>query len=853
MNKYIRKSLTLLSVLAILSVSFSTNVFAVPKVINQSVTKQNITSGVVLEQYSRFTTNGWIKSDVLRVDLSNENVKVDSLFNKSSVGEVATVKNLANSYGAIAAVNGSFFDMKNGYPYGSIMSSGKFAIAVTGNNTGSATFSLDEMNNVLFAHWDTKIDLISPSGERKPIAAYNNYLGYYNYNMYIVDSKWGKKTPGVTSKYPNWTEMVVENGVVKEFSINKPGIEIPENGYVVLATFGHDKYLTDNFKVGDPVDFDITMNVDKSKMKMALTGGTLLVQDDNVITNFTHSPIDPTTRVPRTAVGVTADGKTLIVVAVDGKAGGSIGMNQAELAEYMKELGCTNAINYDGGGSTTMVARTTGTTDLSVLNTPSDGHERRVSGSLGIFSIGPKGPVDTLLVSPYENSVFVNTSRAFTATGVDKYLNPVDINLDDIKWSVTGVKGTFKGNTLYPTTAGEAVITATLGENVVGTCLINVLSVPVKLDLNYDKLDTQANYSTTFTLKGWDRNGFSASIHPSHAQWKVTGKVGTVASNVFTSGESGTGYVSASLAGVSAYCPVSIANAGMTKVIEDFSSSNMEVEPSSKSVTAKYSQATNVYKSSPYSANLVYDFTKDLQSTRAAYINLPDGGHSLDSSTTKLGIWAYSSVKNPVWIGAMVYDVKGNAYYKYFTKGITWTGWKYLEVSLSDIDNPSKITKVYAVQPTKEKASGKLYFDNLTMVYSGYPEVAATKATTSTVPKDADYKERSISGPDSFSFSVFGQSEYYTTSKNNTQTTMLSTLAKRINKSLQASVVVGAADDLRLNVNIPALSTTSGYKAMDENGNRLIQLSTTTNNSIRLTDSEQWFWFQNELSSFEGN
>ena len=853
MNKYIRRSLTLLLVLALLLVTFSTNVFAVPKVINQSVTKQNVTSGVVLESYNRFTTSGWIKSDVLRVDLSNENVKVDSLFNKNSVGDLSTVSNLAKSYGAIAAVNGNFFEPKTGDPYGSIMSSGEFAIASTRNDTDMTTLSLDEMNNALFAHWDTKIELIAPSGERKPIAAYNRYTGYYNYNMYIVDSKWGKKTPGVSSSYPSWTEMVVENGVVKEFSINQPGIEIPKNGYVVLATYGHEKYLTDNFKIGDPVNYDITLNVDKSKMKMALTGGTLLVQDGNVVTNFTHSPVAPTTRAARTAVGTTSDGKTLIVAAIEGKSSMSIGMTQAELAEYMKELGCANAVNFDGGGSTAMVARAAGTTGLSLLNYPSDGHERPVSGSLGIFSIGPKGPVDTLLVSPYEDSVFVNTSRAFTARGLDKYLNPIDINPDDIKWSVTGVNGTFKSNTFYPTSSGEAVITATLGENVVGTCKINVLSSPVKLDLNYDKLNTNANSSTTFTLKGWDKNGFSASIHPSHAKWNVTGNVGKVSSNVFTAGKSGTGYVSASLAGVSVFCPVSISSPGMTKVLEDFNAGSMKLEVSSKSVTAKYSRATNAYRSSPYSAKLTYDFTKDLKSNRAAYINLPNGGRSLDNSTSKLGLWVYSSAKKPVWIGAQVYDSKGNAYYEYFSKGISWTGWKYLEVSLSDINKPSKVTKIYAVQPTKQKASGNLYFDNLTMTYTGYPEVASTKATTSTVPKDADYKERSVSGSDSFSFSVFGQSEYYTANKNNTQTTMLSTLANRINKNLQASVVVGNADDLWAKVNVPTLSTTSGYKALKKNGSMLLQLRTTTSDSMRLTDPNQWFWFKSELSSFEGN
>ncbi len=852
MNTYIRKSLALLLVLATLLVTLSTTVIAAPQVINQTVEKQNITSGVILENYHRFTTSGWIESDVLRVDLSNDNVKVDTLINRNGVTKMSSVKNLASTSGAIAAVNGSFFDMKSGDVFGPVMSSSEFAVAATNNSKDLATFSLDDMNNALFTYWDTKVELITPSGERKPIAAYNRYNNYYNKNMYIVDSKWGHKTPGVTEKYPQWLEMVVENGVVKEFRENMPGIEIPKNGYVVMATFGHQKVLTDNFKIGDPVDFDVTLNVDSSNMKMALTGGTLLVKDGNVISNFTHLSTSPSTRAPRTAVGTTADGKTLIVVAVDGRSKSSIGMTQSELAAYMKELGCNYAINFDGGGSTAMVARTAGTNSLSTINTPSEG-DRGVSASLGIFSIAPKGPVDSLLVTSYEDNVFVNTSRAFTAKGIDKYLNPVKINSDDIKWSVSGVKGTFKGNTLYPTSVGEGIVTATLGENIVGTCPISVLSSPVKLELNVDKLNTQSGKTTTFAVKGFNKNGYCASIHPSHIKWGVTGKVGTVNSNEFTAAERGTGYVSAAFAGVSVYCPVSIAQPGEKKIIEDFKSDTMKLDLSSKSVTATYSKASNVYKSAPYSAKLKYDFTKDVQNSRAAYINLPNGGYALDPTTSKLGLWVYSSAKKPVWIGAMIYDKKGNVYYKYFTKGVTWTGWKYLEISLDDVDTPSKITKVYAVEATKTKASGTLYFDNLTMFYSGYPDVAVTKTTTSTIPKDADYKERTVSGTDSFSFSVFGQSQGYTAEKNKTQMTMLNSLANTITKGFGASVVVGKVDNLSTKTKVPFLSTTSGYKAIDNNGNRLIQLKTFKNNSMRLTDSNQWFWFNKQLSSFTGN
>ncbi|MDD8025367.1 MAG: phosphodiester glycosidase family protein, partial [Acidobacteriota bacterium] len=87
------------------------------------------------------------------------------------------------------------------------------------------------------------------------------------------------------------------------------------------------------------------------------------------------------TRHPRTAIGVRADG-TIVLAAVDGRQPGlSVGMTIPELAGLMVDLGCVDALNLDGGGSTTMVVKG------EVVNSPSDpGGERAVSDALLVFS-----------------------------------------------------------------------------------------------------------------------------------------------------------------------------------------------------------------------------------------------------------------------------------------------------------------------------------------------------------------------------------------------------------------------------------------------------------------------------------
>ena len=86
---------------------------------------------------------------------------------------------------------------------------------------------------------------------------------------------------------------------------------------------------------------------------------------------------------PRTAVGVSGDGKRMLILVVDGRRPGhSMGMTTAEVAGVLLEYGATDAVNLDGGGSTTLVFADPAP---RVVNRPSDGRERAVGGNLAIL------------------------------------------------------------------------------------------------------------------------------------------------------------------------------------------------------------------------------------------------------------------------------------------------------------------------------------------------------------------------------------------------------------------------------------------------------------------------------------
>ena len=90
-------------------------------------------------------------------------------------------------------------------------------------------------------------------------------------------------------------------------------------------------------------------------------------------------------RHPRTAVGIAAGGRRLLLVTVDGRQTPySDGMTLRELAEFFRTLGVANAINLDGGGSTTFVVRQRDGT-YAIANRPSDREgERPVANALAV-------------------------------------------------------------------------------------------------------------------------------------------------------------------------------------------------------------------------------------------------------------------------------------------------------------------------------------------------------------------------------------------------------------------------------------------------------------------------------------
>lgn len=146
----------------------------------------------------------------------------------------------------------------------------------------------------------------------------------------------------------------------------------------------------------------------------------------------------------RTAIGVTRDGKTLVLFTVDGTNGGH-GLQVGEVADLLKnDYGVWNAFNLDGGGSTTMAVEDPVTHARKLVNVPADNPPRMEASNFAVYS-DAIDPVTTATVDPLPNangwsqSAVVNVS--LDATDLASGLNDTPTGwVDEIRYSLAGAQ-----------------------------------------------------------------------------------------------------------------------------------------------------------------------------------------------------------------------------------------------------------------------------------------------------------------------------------------------------------------------------------------------------------------------------
>lgn len=692
----------------------TSSAFADYQLYYQNKTTETITNGVQYEKLLRLTDGGWVNVNVLKVDLKNPNLKVKPIY-PSLLSAKASLSNISKSYdNLIGSVNADFFDPATSSTLGPIVDEGAL-ITTPNGDTRFASLNITNYGVPFIDHWANYEMTLSNGSYTMSL----NYINkpYLNYDRAIVfDSKWAAKSFGKTANVAI-LEMYVENGVVRGFQENGNPYPLTDNTFVVAAVGTKIKELRDNFRVGDTVEIDYSDSL--KNIDFTIGGGSVMVKDGKPVSTYT---LNIAGQHPRTAAGITKDKQQLILLTVDGRTNNFRGLNQPELSQLLIELGAYDAINLDGGGSTTMVVRPVGSTDLDVVNTPSDGPERRVHNGIGVISTAEGGTLDLILLEAAQSGIFVNAPLELSLKGIDANRSPVEIDPALISWSVTGVGGSFTEEGFVPSSAGKGVITASYG-GLTASKTIEVYKDAVDLIIKPSSLQLKLGETGNFKLFALDATGHQAELPTDFATWTIPDQL--IALNpdgTFTAGVNpGKGVITVEYNGIKKHLPIAVGESHT--VLFDFEQPSATFLGYPQEVTGSFVPL----KFSPNGSTggrLIFDFSKT-EATRAAYVMLGETGVTLPDVPDKLGLWVFGNYGYEHMLKVKLVDADGKVVNLELAPSINWEGWKFVEaVYPNDMKAPVKVERIYVAEDNPaRKDRGVIVIDQLVSIKKNALEV----------------------------------------------------------------------------------------------------------------------------------
>ncbi|MDO9497420.1 MAG: phosphodiester glycosidase family protein [Nocardioides sp.] len=342
-------------------------------------TKWQVAPGVTYHRWGQRDARGPIRAHLLTVDLRTPGLALDY----GSPGLVRRTDQVSdilarpsNRPGAIAGVNGDFFDIGDtGAPLG--LGQDRQAGFLHAPRGGwNSAFFLDAKGRPDIGYLPLKMRVL----HRPNLAITNvNSPEIRPGGIGIYTKKWGPSSGyRVTGGQQKNVRMVrvVDQRVVE--IKNKLPTNKRIHGFLMIGRGEGAKRLT-GLRKGSKV---LLRGRLQGGPTMAITGNKFLIRDGVV------EVINDREMHPRTAIGIDRDTGEVLLLVIDGRQRFSRGYTMVELAEMMQDLGADEALNLDGGGSSTMVARGPDG-GMGVVNSPSDGAQRMVANAIEVTYRAP--------------------------------------------------------------------------------------------------------------------------------------------------------------------------------------------------------------------------------------------------------------------------------------------------------------------------------------------------------------------------------------------------------------------------------------------------------------------------------
>ncbi|MQY11832.1 hypothetical protein SRB5_19510 [Streptomyces sp. RB5] len=363
--------------------------------------------GIDYRSFTVAASHGSVTGHLVTVDLTDPHVTTDLLY-PGAVAARDEVTDMADAAGAVAAVNGDFFNIDEaqhpgvqptGASVGPAIADGRElkGAVPNGQRFGPALPPGTSTRDVIGVGVDrrARLDSLELTGtlltpnESLPLDALNQYAIPVN-GTGAFTADWGtpsrlratcgtdtrRAAPCSTDVY----EVVVRHGRVESASAGIGGGPIARDTTVLVGREAGAQRLRE-LSVGEPVQVLHRLDARGVVPLKFAVGGYPIARGGQPLAG-----LDNVTAAGRSAAGTGDDGKRLFLLSLDGNAETSAGLTIGELAALLLDVGADDAVNLDGGGSATLAVRTPGATATTAVNRPLGSAERPVPNAIGVFS-----------------------------------------------------------------------------------------------------------------------------------------------------------------------------------------------------------------------------------------------------------------------------------------------------------------------------------------------------------------------------------------------------------------------------------------------------------------------------------
>ncbi|WP_223734065.1 phosphodiester glycosidase family protein [Streptomyces purpurogeneiscleroticus] len=691
-------------------------------------TARPVAPGIRLSSYDRLESDKWLRVDSLSVDLT-AGAKADYLY-PGKVAARAPVSQLAAAHDAgpgrrtVAAINGDFFDInQTGAPLGPGIADGRPTHSPATGSHRAIGIGPADAGRVLQLYFDGTLTL--PDGTH-PLGALNaanvpaDGIGAYT-------DRWGETDRALTVDGARRTaEVTVADGRVTAVRAEPGEGPIPAGSTVLIGRDqGADRLA--GLAVGDPVAMEYRPRTDGGPVPRTAVGGReLLVVDGQPVG---HEGEGNNAAAPRTAVGFSKDGRTMQIMTVDGRQADSGGVTLTELGLMMQRAGSYSALNLDGGGSSSLVAREPGSDAVQVENSPSDGSERTVPNGLAFTAPQGSGEltgfwVETAMdaggapgVDPvrggHPERVFPGLTRRLSAAGYDETYGPAK---GAPRWRSSGSHiGEVSADGVFTAgRSGSTEVTARRGDarGSIRLTVLDDLDRIVPTNRTVGLADERA--TGNFGLVGLDAHGSSAPVEPAdvtldydRSLFDITPDPRTGTFTVKARGARAAGQVEATVAGRSTVLAVTV---GLTeKALASFDDA---ADWKFSQARAAGSLAATPDGHTGTGLEMTYDFTQST-ATRAAYATPPQR-IPVDGQAQSFGLWLKGD-GHGAWPTLHLKDAAGS---DVLLRGpyVTRTGWRHIDFAVpAGVAHPLQVHRFYLAETgAGRQYTGRIVLDGLT-------------------------------------------------------------------------------------------------------------------------------------------